>query len=119
MDSLNKIQNKSIIITLILGIIGFISLAIVSINGGLSFFIGSLTGILYLFHLGTSVSKISTDRKGTNSIIRLAISIVFMILIGYALSLNLILLFLGFLCNHLSMIIIVLSSIIFKRAEES
>ena len=51
------------------------------------------------------VARISEQNKSVNTISRLALSICFMVLIGQILSLNLIVIVIGFLCNHVSMVL--------------
>lgn len=84
-----------------------------------SFLFGALISLFYLWHLSFSVSKLSAEKKNINSIIRLAISISFMILIGHILSLNFIVICLGFLCNHLALLIQVSLQIVKDKVGRS
>lgn len=115
MNSLFKTRNQIILYTIILGLLGFIGLILFNKNFAVSFIFGMLISLGYLWHLGYSVTQFNVDNKSVNSIIRLALTIVFMVLIGQVLSLNIIFICLGFLCNHLAMLIQIGVELLKKR----
>lgn len=114
-----KTRNQIIILTAVLGLTGTIGLLFVNLVYSLSFLFGALISMAYLWHLGFSVARINAENKNINSIIRLALTVVFMVLIGQLLTLNIIFICLGFLCNHLSMFIQVVFEILKDRVGQS
>ncbi|MGD9580170.1 MAG: hypothetical protein AB7V50_02255 [Vampirovibrionia bacterium] len=102
MTNLLQTRNYTLLITFLLGIVGFCCFVFVNLNYAVSFMVGALVGVGYLFHLSSSVEKLAPENKKTNTVLRLFISIVFMLLIVKLFSLNLVFICLGFFCNHLA-----------------
>jgi hypothetical protein len=115
----NEIRNQTIIITVILGITGSLLLTFFNINFALSFLAGSFISTAYLWHLSRSVNRVTVDKKNVNSITRLALTVGFMVLIGQVLSLNILYLIAGFLCNHVAILILVVRTVFKDRESQS
>ena len=119
MQNLLKTRNQIFLITLIIGILGTLSLLFFNANYAISFLFGIAISLGYLWHLGYSVLKINANNKNIHSILRLSLTVIFMVLIGQVLTLNIIFICLGFLCNHLAMLIQVVFEIVRSRVGQS
>lgn len=119
MTNLVETRNFVLITTFLLGLLGFFGFLFLDFNYAVSFLVGALLGVAYLFHLSGSVEKLAPGNKKTNTILRLFFSIVFMLLIGKLFSLNLVFICLGFLCNHLSILIQVISYLAKNKVGQS
>lgn len=119
MTSLVDTRNQIIKLTLILAIVGFIGLAFYDINFAISFLAGAAVSILYLWHLGDSVAKLNPEKKTVKSVLRLSLTLVLMVIVGQLLSLNIIFISLGFLCNHFAMLLLVLWQLVRHRENKS
>jgi len=119
MESLINTRNQVFIITIFLGLLGFSILIFLNVNLAIAFLLGNLIGLGYLYHLGSSVIKINPENKKTNSILRLALTMSFMVLIGQVLSLNLLFIFMGFLCNHFAILIKVLFEFVKDKVRQN
>lgn len=119
MSNLLQTRNYVLITTFLLGVLGFFGILYFDLINAISFLVGSLVGVAYLFHLSGSVEKLAPGNKKTNTVIRLFFSIVLMLLIGKYCSLSLVFICLGFFCNHLAILTQVISYVAKNKVGQS
>lgn len=119
MNDVIKLRNQVLLLTLIIGFAGSALLYLFSPPFSYSFFFGAVVSAGYIWHLGHSILKFSAENKNIYSILRLALTVVFMVLIGQVLALNIIFICAGFLSNHLALFIIMGCQIVKDRKNQN
>jgi hypothetical protein len=119
MESLIALRNQTIIFTLALGIAGFTGLLFFNLINALSFLTGAIISTAYIWHLSVNADKIGIYKKSANSIIRIILAMVLIIIAVKVFSLNFIFLIPGFLCNHLALFGLVVRQLVRDRKTES
>lgn len=119
MNDVIKLRNQVFFLTLLIGLLGAGGLYFLNALYAYSFFFGAAVSIGYIWHLGYTISKFSPDNKNIYSILRLALTVVFMVLIGQVLALNIIFICVGFLSNHLALLIIMGRQIVKDRKSSN